>query len=131
MVITGAMRGRRTWIILFLLLGLASIFLLILFQLTKGSIEPTPEMALRNSSLARLGVLNHVLREYLADFGPLPLDNQQIATALLGGNPSNKVYLYSSEYPRNAAGELIDAWGKPFQYKRDGNGIIAELAEPH
>ena len=70
-------------------------------------------------------MINYALGEYTKAYGPLSLDRRQIADALFGANPGKEKYLERGYYRCNFSGELIDPWGTPFQFKRDGQQIIA------
>ena len=63
-------------------------------------------------------VLFGFLQAYRGEFGAFPTGNENahFLNALAGANPAGRV-IFPMQHPRvSAAGELLDAWGKPFHF---------------
>lgn len=75
------------------------------------SFGKNPELAAKEPA-----TLLEILRFYRMEFGTFPAgqENHDIMHALTGNNPDN-LPIFPREHQRiDAAGNLLDAWGKPF-----------------
>lgn len=77
------------------------------------------------SAITEITLLDHCLEEYVADFGLQDGTNRELAQALMGDNPTRKVYMYTWSLPLNGAGEVIDPWGSPYFFKQEGGRLVA------
>lgn len=76
-----------------------------------------------------MNAVRTILRDYRAAFAENPVGtNAEITRALAGRNP-RKVNLFPDSpdsFPRNARGELLDHWGRPFFFHQI-SGTIMEV----
>ena len=88
----------------------------------------------RKSRVARtqIRVMNEVLFPRAAlDEQPFPSStNADVTKVLEGGNSLKEIYLPEGFCEKNKKGEMVDPWGRPFVFTREGDRIFAKAADP-
>jgi hypothetical protein len=65
------------------------------------------------------------LEDYLGEIGPITkLDSSSVVAALAGENVKHKVLVDRGQMRLNKKGELIDAFGSPYEFSHNDDGTI-------